>query len=64
MMRGDAVQMQYWEDGPATTWMQRELLYKCSGGSGKAMGSSTGCSNAEDFGRGGLASTQGLVLDN
>jgi len=35
----------------ATTWMQRELQYGCSSGSGRAMGSSTGCSSAEDVGQ-------------
>ena len=42
----------------------RELLYGCNSGSGKAMGSSTGCSSAKDVGRGGLASAQVPVLNN
>eukprot|EP00253_Pinus_taeda_P029961 PITA_29961 len=53
-----AVQMQCWEEGPAATWMQRELQYKCSSGSDRAMGNSTRCRSAEDVGQGGLASTQ------
>ena len=44
--------------------MQREMLYGCSSGSGRAMGSSTGCNSVEDVGRGGLASTQGPMLDD
>jgi len=40
MMRGVAVQMQWWEDGPVAAWMKRELLYGCNSGSGRAMGSS------------------------
>ena len=64
MMIGDAMQMQCWEDGPTTTRMQREFPYRCTSGSGNAMGSSTGCSSAKDVGRGGLASTQGPMLDN
>ena len=64
MMRGDAVQMHCWEDGPAIARMQRELPYRCSSGSGRAMGNNTGCSSVEDVGRGGLASVQGPMLDN
>jgi len=60
MMRGDAMKMYCWKDGPAATRMQRELPYRCSNGSGRAMGSSTGCSNAEDVGQGGLALAQVL----
>ena len=37
--------------------MQRELSYRCSSGSGRTMGSSTGCSSEEDVGQEGLAST-------
>jgi len=44
------VQMQCWKKGPATTQMQRELSYRCSSGSGGAMGSSTGGNSAEDVG--------------
>ena len=58
------MQMQCWEKGPAATQMQRVLPYGCSDGSGRAMGNSTGCSRAEDVGRGGLASAQVLVPDN
>ena len=39
----------------AAAQMQRDLLYGCSGGSGRAMGNSIGCNSAEDVGRGGLA---------
>jgi len=35
----------------ATAWMQRELSYRCSNGSGRAMGSSTGCNSVEDDGK-------------
>jgi len=35
-----------------------ELSYKCSSGSGRAMGSSTGCSSAEDVGQQGQTSAQ------
>ena len=59
MMRGDAVQMQCREDGPAAARMHREFPYRCTSGSGRAMGSS-----AEDVGQGGLASAQRMVLDN
>jgi len=51
MMRGVAVQMQCWEKGPAAAQMQRELSYRCSSGSGKTMGSSTGYSSVEDGGQ-------------
>ena len=51
--------MQCWEKGPAAARMQRELSYGCSSGRDRAMGNSTGCSNAEDVGWGGLASAQG-----
>ena len=44
--------------------MQRELLYGCSNGSGRAMGSNTGCNSAKDVGQGDLASAQGSMLDN
>ena len=44
--------------------MQRELSYRCSSGNGRAMGSSTGCSSAEDVGQEGLASTQVPMLSN
>jgi len=64
MMRGDVVQMQCWEDGPTTTWMQREFSYGCSSGIGRFMGSSTRCSSAEEVGQGVLASTQVLVPYN
>ena len=38
--------------GPwATAWMQRELQYGCNSGSGRAMGSSSRCSSAEDLGQ-------------
>ena len=40
--------MHCWEKGPAVEWMQRELSYKCSSGSGRAVGSDTGSSSAED----------------
>ena len=52
------MQMQCWEKGPAAAQMQRKLQYRCSSGSGRAMGSNTRCSSAEDVGRGGLASAQ------
>ena len=43
--------------GPwATTWMQRDLSYRCTSSSGRAMGSSTRCSSVDDVGQGGLAS--------
>jgi len=35
----------------ATARMHRELRYGCSSGSGKAMGSSTGCNSAKDDGQ-------------
>ena len=53
------MQMQCWEKGPAAAWMQRELSYGCSNGSGRAMGSS-----AEDVGQGGLASAQVPMPDD
>ena len=56
--------MQCWEDGATATWMYRELSYECISGSGRARGSITRRSNAEDVGRAGLASAQGLVLNN
>jgi len=43
--------MQCWEEGPAAAWMQRELQYRCSSGSGRAMGSNTGGSSAVDVGQ-------------
>ena len=54
--KGVAVQMQCWEEGQVAALMQRELLYRCSSGSGRTMGSSTGGSSAEDVGQEGLAS--------
>ena len=58
------MQMQCWEDRLAAARMQRELSYGCSGGSGRAMGSSGSGkamgSSAEDVGSGGLASAHGL----
>ena len=42
------MQMKCWEKGLATTQMQRELQYRCSSGSGRAMGSSTGGSSEEE----------------
>jgi len=44
--------------------MQRELLYGCSSGSGRAMDSSIGCNSADDVGRGGVASAQVSMLYN
>eukprot|EP00253_Pinus_taeda_P010353 PITA_10353 len=44
--------------------MQRELLYRCSSGSGKAMANSTGCSSVEDVGQQGQASAQVPVPDD
>jgi len=63
MMRGGAVQMQCWEEGLAAARMQRKLSYRCSSGSGsgRTMGSSTGCSSAEDVGKEGLTSAQVLM---
>ena len=61
---GVAVWMQSWEKGLAATWMQRELSYRCSRGSSRVMGSNIGCNSVEDVGQGGLASTQGLMLDD
>lgn len=60
------MQIQCWEKGLVAARMQRELSYGCSSssGSGKGMGSSTRCSNAEDVERGGLASAQGPVPYN
>jgi len=40
MMRRVAVRMQCWEKEPAAAWMQRELSYRCSSGSGRTMGNS------------------------
>lgn len=57
------MQMQCWEDGPAAARMQRELSYRRSIGSGRAMGSSTGCNNAEDVERGGLASHNLTIIE-
>lgn len=50
MMRGGAVWMQCWEKGLAAAWMQRELSYRCSSGSGRTIGSSTRGDNAKDVG--------------
>ena len=58
------MRMQCWEKGPTTTWMQRELSYRCSSGSGRTMGNSTGGNNVEDVGQESLASTQVLMLDD
>jgi len=54
------VWMQCWEKGPATTWMHRELSYRCSTGSGRTMGSSS----VEDVGQGGLALAQVPMSDD
>ena len=51
------MQMQCSEKGLATAQMQRELQYRCSSGSGRAMGSNTGGSSAEDVGQQGQTST-------
>eukprot|EP00253_Pinus_taeda_P004485 PITA_04485 len=59
---GVAVQMQCWEEGSTTTRMQRELQYRCSSGSGRAMGNSTGCNNVEDVGQEGQTSAQARIL--
>jgi len=44
--------------------MQRELLYRCSNGSGRTMGSNTRRRNAENVGQEGLASSQVLMSDD
>ena len=41
-----------------------DLPYKCSSGSGRAMGNSIGCNSAEDVGQEGQASVQVPMLDD
>lgn len=56
--------MQCWEKGLAAAWMQRELSYRCSSGSGRTMGSNTRYSSAKDVGQDGLASAQVPIPDD